>query len=88
MAGRMGFVPEFHKKQRGQEMNYAELTMNQRIWLSIVINDKCPYCKENIEIKPEDMGVNLRSGLFICRCPKCEKIINIRVLTKMLKDKK
>ena len=69
-------------------MNNDELTINQKIWLSIVINDKCPYCKANIEIRPDDMGVNLRTGLFLCRCPRCEKVINIRVQTKLLKDTK
>lgn len=42
----------------------------------------------NIEIRPDDMGVNLRTGLFLCRCPRCEKVINIRVQTKLSKDKK
>lgn len=69
-------------------MNNNELTINQKLWLSISIKDKCPYCKEDLEIFPEDMGVNLRSGLFLYRCPKCEKVINIRVSTKLLKDKK
>lgn len=75
-------------RNKGSNMNNDELTINQKIWLSIVINDKCPYCKSNIEIRPEDMGVNLRTGLFLCRCPRCQKVINIRVLTKLLKDRK
>jgi len=72
---------------KGLTMTNDELTMNQKLWLCMTITDKCPYCNETIEIHPEDMGANLRSGNYMCRCPKCDKVIEIIISTSFQKRK-
>lgn len=73
------------QKPKAATMTNDELTMNQKLWLCMTITDKCPYCNETIEIHPEDMGANLRSGNYMCRCPKCDKIIEIIISTSFQK---
>lgn len=67
--------------KKGSKMNNDELTMNQKLWLCMTLSDICPYCGELIEVTPEDLGANLRTGNYMCRCPKCNKVIEIIIST-------
>lgn len=82
-------------------MQTSELTLNQILWLSIAIKDKCPYCNQDIEIKPDDMGYRMgvitkdkdgaivknEPGTYFAPCPNCNKRINIAVFTEFSKHK-
>lgn len=70
---------------KGEKMKNDELTINQKLWLCMIITDSCPYCGEEIEIRPEDLGANLRTGNYMCSCPKCDKLIEIIISTSFQK---
>lgn len=81
-------------------MKTDELSLNQVLWLSINIKDKCPYCGDEIEVVPDNMGYRMgittrdekgniiqkRPAGFFARCPQCDKVINIAVMTEFTKD--
>lgn len=78
-----------------------ELNLNQVLWLSIVIKDKCPYCGEEIEIKPDMIGYRLGTrmknkdgeyevvdeGSNFAVCPCCDKHIDLSLCVELKKRK-
>lgn len=80
-------------------MYEKELSLNQVLWLSIVIKDKCPYCGEEIEIKPDMIGYRLgrrtknEKGEYECLdegsnfaiCPCCDKHVDVSLYVELKK---
>lgn len=74
------------------------LTIQEKIWLTLLFTDPCPYCGKVITFKPRHFWYRLArtrlnkngvrvsvGGFFGCTCPHCNNDIKVEIDSKFTK---